>query len=451
MTTDLHDRLADLAGVAPTPHVSAADLWARGGRYRRRRRAVSAVVAAACVVLVALSVGTAIRAAAPVEVQPADTDGRTVLPHRFFSPSPWLPGTAGTGPVGPLIAVIPAERKTWTETEDGIVGVSAITQQYAFLDLPDALAGLGVALSPDGRRVGYWLTGPVEGHPNTMQLGGSAVGYAVFDTVTGEVLWRERFETAHGLAPDEMVWADDNTLVLEFGHWAGGDGDDIDSGTVLDSQLRAYDLGGPRSRVLTVNDWTWSVVGSNGAGVVVLDAADGSFVLLDPARPGDARVRGTDLQITHVPVPSPDGRRVAAIWGGADPGEISNMDRPVVVGAVTDQKVVDLHKVPDYLGTSQVESWLDDRHVLLTETRAGRDYQPWLVSVDVVTGQTESYGPAVPDLQLALDLTDSRVVDAAAPPHPTDPRILWGLALGGIVLVIGLLRWFVLWRRRGRA
>lgn len=72
----------------------------------------------------------------------------------------------------------------------------AVDQTYRWLDLP-GMSGeypADVALSPDGRRLAYFLAG----EPESAFRQSDVVGYAVYDTVTGEVA-RHQVPTEHGL------------------------------------------------------------------------------------------------------------------------------------------------------------------------------------------------------------------------------------------------------------
>lgn len=98
---------------------------------------------------------------------PVPADAPAGLPSRLHEPSPWLPGTAEDGPLGQLIAVLPAQHGSWTGESTGTVGISATTGEYRFLDPPDQSDHTQVALAPDGRHLAYWTTGPTTDTPNT--------------------------------------------------------------------------------------------------------------------------------------------------------------------------------------------------------------------------------------------------------------------------------------------
>ena len=189
----LHQRLGDLAGSAPAPPPDP-DLWDRARRYHRRRRVGTAAVAAACVLAVVALVGLDSWQRSP-RIEPAAPGAQPALPARFFEPSPWLPGTNGQ-PMGTLAALIESRRESALSlgARPGVVGVSATTGEYRFLDLPDDAheVGAGYALSPDGTKVAYWLTGGTTGTPQT--AGGQSLtvaGVAIWDAETGEVTRHE--------------------------------------------------------------------------------------------------------------------------------------------------------------------------------------------------------------------------------------------------------------------
>src|SRR4051812_8665492 len=107
--TTLHDRLADLADDAP-PGGPAPDLWERGRRYHRQRRVGTlAIAGAACVALVAIA-GLSWQQSGGLPEPAAPPSVERALPDRLWTPSPWLPGTDEAGPLGPLAAVVGADR-----------------------------------------------------------------------------------------------------------------------------------------------------------------------------------------------------------------------------------------------------------------------------------------------------------------------------------------------------
>ena len=212
MSTDLHQRLADLAGHPP-PASPPDDLWVRGVRRRRAAAVGRAAVAVVLAFLVGVG-GWTWHQARPI--QPADTHGSPHLPDRFFRPSPWTHQFAG--PPGQLVTVFPSERKTLLHDSVGLVGVTAASGGYGFLDVPDDAVsntthGGGVALSPNGRSVAFWTSGTPAGTPNTqMEFGATITGVATYDAVTGRV-HKHRIATEHGLDPTLLLWSDDDSLM----------------------------------------------------------------------------------------------------------------------------------------------------------------------------------------------------------------------------------------------
>ena len=194
LTRRLHD-LADEGspdagtGFGGVPRADGGDLWARGRRRQRRQR----LAAGALSLLLVLGLGsltTAVVTSAREGVAPAEAGAVLGLPDRLYTPSVWLDDTGGRGPLGPLVAVLGAERRSLgAGASPGIVGVSA-TGEYAFLDLPDRTTNdeLGVppALSADGRFVAYPSSDP-GGGPGSDWV----TGVSVYDSVSGDVERRD--------------------------------------------------------------------------------------------------------------------------------------------------------------------------------------------------------------------------------------------------------------------
>lgn len=419
----LHD-LADLADASsehPAPH----DTWVRGVRFRRRRRIGTAVIALVAVLALAgITSLSLVRSHDPV--QPAGSNTQLGIPDRLYEPSPWLPGTDDEGPLGPLAVLIPAERKSWSGSVGGVVGVSATTGEYRFLDLPDD-AHQGSALSPDGRHVVYWTAGPIAGdaHPGQDPVVGAV---AVYDTTTGEVR-RGAIPTEHGVAPNGLEWLDSETAVVELGSW-------------MDYDPRTGDYAARmRSRIWHLTDpepvvWRAVSIGSDvtavGRGAALIQGQDGrqSVVSTD----GSARPVTFRQPFLTAPVLDEAGRRLAGITNAPNRLRIVDLDGVARV-------------VPGTNRTSAVYGWADTTHVAILQndrvTARGT-----VRIVDVRTGDAVEVSSHVTNVQdLARDLLGAPALPAVEPPHPLDPRKVTGLTTA--VAVAGVLA-LILWRRRVR-
>ncbi|WP_193607210.1 hypothetical protein [Nocardioides lijunqiniae] len=448
--TSLHDRLADLAEHAPAgapPDASSGDdLWQRGRRYGRRRRLETLTLTLVLLAAVGSLVG-ALLPATTYDVGPADAQAGLRLPDRLQVPSPWAPGTDDVGELGPLAAVVPAERRTWSSTSTGVAGVST-DGDYAFLDLPGLSSGRGlqegarVALSADGRHVAYPLAGTPAGEPNRMD-GDTFVGVAIYDTVTGEVD-RHQVETEHGIDVSGLVWAGD-TLWLQYGQWDQAADEGAETGTGSDYLLYTWPLGqrprrfdGPRPDLLPQAGLPTRVV-APGARLEVYDG-DGTAL---------SRVLRPDVRPESAAVLNPSGTRVAVLGDpDGDPGTRSSDASPLLAGVVPAGPDVDVTTEPvDDVRADDIWGWRDDWTVVVRAYSANA-----LLSVDVNTGATERL------VRLPQDGSSSEVVVAqdalAAPtfsapdaPYVLDPRLRLALVVLGVLLAgLGI----VLWRRRGR-
>lgn len=436
------DRAADdtVGGIVPPP---AGDLWRRGERWqRRRRRGTAAVAALGVVVLAALSLVTVQRATPP---EPAVSPGSApTLPDRVYDVSPWLPVAM---PGEPVVAAQHTVRATWTGDAPAIAVLTG-SGRYLHLDAPDLSEPSNgeVALAPDGRHLAYWATGTPSGSPQTSN--GQIVpvtGVVVVDLVTG-TMRRHDFATAHGISPDGLLWADDDTLL--GGH----------------SQALTGDDGSPMRQGAYRSDpsWTWDVLGEAGptdlTGVAIdsFSEAGGDRLLtgrwLRDLTTGGVRklpwwrttgsvgVSGANAYLRS------DG--VLAQLGGT--GSSDAVPNRVTVADLTVGRV-DLRGVPDSADTWQVLGWRDDDHLLVARER-GTDLVAQafdLVAVDTATGEREVVvrgGSQMLSWAWATDLLGAPVVPGVEPASPADPRVVAGAAGTVVVLTLGGL---VLWRRRG--
>jgi hypothetical protein len=438
--TTLHDRLAELADDAP-PGGPEAGLWDRGRRYHRGRRAGTVVIVAAATIVLAVIAGVTWQRAAPV---PAPATGDVGLPDRVWSPSPWLPSTDRPGQ---LVAIAAVERQTWTGAQPGIVGISATSGEYAFLDLAGVdLEYADAELAPDGRHVAFWLTGTTTGSP--LSSSGPVTGLAVYDTASGETT-RHWISTAHGLQPEFLAWADADTVAFSAGQIRGGDdasGNDqssSSSGTVTSWALG--DQPGPvagveRGAYLEGAGNGWLVLGGSASGRgpehLAVDLDDpGRAHFLDFPR---VEVAVGDL---HFVALDASGRRIALVPGNRNP-------HPVHAGPVDH-----LEKVPDTEGTYGVVDWIDaDTIVTLRRLGGAGGGRSAIDRVSLSTGKSRRVVDLPPDAegtfwQFATDLLSAPSVHADRPPRPADPRAVTGGVVAVLLCGAGAL---LLWRRRVR-
>lgn len=433
----LHDRLAELADRAPTGHPDPG-LWDRGRRYGRRRRAGTTGIVVVTVLLLGLVVGASELRSRP-HVEPAGPTTEPALPTRIVRPSPWLPGTEDDGPLGQLAAVRVALRGGWTGASGAVVGISATTGEYRFLDLPDVSLGDDVALAPDGRHVAYWTEGESRLAPNE-EDGRPTTGMAVYDTATGEVV-RHEVPTDHGLDARELTWADPERLVLSYGQWVEGGETSGGSATPGPGLLEwTPTAGGDPVAVRGVGDVLY-VEDSTGSGQLLVDDG-GERRWVDLRAPGEQRPvpragMGADTMAVDVA-----GTRVAWPRGKRSPNEIAW----VRLGGDGARQIV-----PRSGRTFGVVAWLDDQHLAVSR-RIGRGYERvGLFRIDIRTGASTllvEYPRQEWQVSLATDLLAVPPVDRALPPRPLSPRLTTGL--GALVLLAGAAS-YLFWRRRVRA
>ncbi|MDP2775056.1 MAG: hypothetical protein Q8O61_16000 [Nocardioides sp.] len=441
--TSLHDRLTDLAEAAPGGK-RPPDLWEQGRRYGRRRR----IEAAALTLVLLGAVGSLVGALLPqasYDVGPADARASLRLPDRLYDPSPWLRGTDEVGEIGPLVAVTRAERKTLFDSSVGVVGVSA-DGDYAFLDLPDLAEQVAalpdvVALSGDGQRLAYQLTGESVKEPNLLD-GDVVVGLAVYDTVTGEIT-RHEVPTEHGISVSGLVWVGD-TLWLEFGQWDQGAAADASEGSGSDYHVFRWDPSREPERIAGALANRMPAPGYD-APVVVTNTRIELFDQDGTTKQRDLRV---DVDSETAPMLSPSGSRVALLEDPGDPS-VNNQPQALRVGVVppAGSDTVRTTRVGE-VTVDQLWGWRDDEHVVV------RDYgRNSLVTIDVETGAVEplmtlSDRSWTPETSIAQEALEAPTFAAPEPPYVMGPRLQ--AALVALVLLLAGLGALV-WRRRGRA
>ncbi len=436
----LAERLHDLAEDAPHDLGAGGrstyerDLWTRG-RRRQRRHQVGVAALTMVVLLLVGSLATLVVDQTRGRVLPADTEQVLGLPDRLHTPSPWLDDTSTTGPLGRLVAVVGAERRTvFQGASHGLVGVSA-TGEYAFLDLPDRAAtddfDLKLVLSADGRFVAYPTT---DGQPVVSPTPGveaqRVTGVAVYDSTTGEVQRRE-LPSEKGRTVDGLAWVG-HSLYVDFFAVESRDADglsarqvdpfrwDLTTGSVADVD---GDLVSRVSRGTPAGD---RVVLLRGRQVVTVDplGRERPVVELDRGLRGRAAL-------------SPDGSRVAVKdddGGGAS--------RQVWWAEVAGPDAGRTRAVPGEPGDELV-GWRDESHVAL------RSYQEY-VAVDLLAGDPERVLvlPEVrvdPGTVVAADALRGPGFSAAEPDRPVSPLLLLWLGVGVAATLVAAL---VLWRLR---
>ncbi len=445
MSVDVRERLDRLAQQAPAGS-PPSDLWQRGVR-RRRRRLAGGVSAALLAVVAGGGLAGTVARSVPLDPAPAAT-GSVAIPSRLVEPSPWTPGTDRLGPPGRLAVVIGAARSTGLlgTQRDGLVGVSATTGGYRFLDLPGRLSPDGslldeaatVALSPEGRSVAYWRGDE------------TARGVAVYDTVTGKVR-TERLPSRQGLAPQTLAWVGEETLLLSYGVITQRDASSMS--TTLGPARLWSPADGPSMELDTTASESISGVARTDDGFSTWDgdtlgvwtaAKDPLYTrrevrvlqLGEQASLGDALLGPDAAHVAVIAGDGPEGRRALHV------GALRPADRTAVVRAL------DLAGSGRRVDVRSLVGWQDADHVLVDATVRARS---GVYAVDVRDGSaqrvvaTPSFTYA-PGRLYASALWSTPVADRPAPTPVLNPRLV--AAGGGLLVLLLVAGGGVLLRRR---
>ena len=445
MNHQLSEAFHELAEQATTARISGPppshELWQRGRQARRRRLAASVLAVGVALVFVgalAPMVGDSSRTTPP----PATFDeSRLAVPDHIWAPSSWARTADEAHPPGPLALIASAPRqKPWlTTTTQEWYGVSAADQTYWWLELPGRATQEpgAVALSPDGRRVGYLLGGrPAAENPQS-----DIVGFAVYDTVTGQTR-RHPVPTQRGLSPDELTWTPDSRhLVVSHGQWASQEGVSTRASTV------SWDI---RTDQVTVLHGlrTWDQLGTGLGGitgwadddsntVLVVDPGNGATRRLRVSGEGDpALTRGNAMEVNFNPSGS------AAVMEGDLPVGAGSFTTGLHAARVNGQRLV----APRLLGVkwqlNRILGWVDDERVLTDAHPRNGDGLRY-VTYDVRTGSVD---PAISHTDppgswlrasFAQDLLRRPFVVGKVPPRPWHPWWGWAVVLlAGLVLAL---------------
>lgn len=440
---DVADPLGRLASHAPPGGLDPDALWSRG-RRRQGRRTVAALAA-----VVALAVGgTAIAPdllARAQRVEPAGSARSMVLPDLIRQPGGWEPAFADVP--GRLSAVGVGTRSGLLGDRNALWGVSAVTGQSRWLDLPGALGLAQPALSADGRRLAYWLatTADVEALGGAGEGAFLADGVAVVDLETGERrTWT--VESPSGLWVSGLAWAGD---VL---WWSAGEARTTGTALTATGDVHAWDLGADGSAARRTQPE--GRVSANGVG-----AAPDGFVEPSSAR-RLAVVSGAGTSTVGLRLPeatrsgavvtqptiSPDGALLAALLSPEldtpDGTSLSLLVGPVGSGEVRLEPVAGAD-------AQSLVGWRSPTEVVVAsvaDSDPGRPGRALRASaVDVTTGDRGDlleFSGNTPEV--AADAWAAPVVPAPDAPFAPDPRLV-----GAGVLLLGLACWQGLrWRRR---
>jgi hypothetical protein len=373
---------------------------------------------------------------------PAAPHGQPRIPPSIGQPGDSVPGTDSAGPLGRLAVL-------WSTNRDGrpaLFGISARTGQYRFLDVPRLASPEQVALSPDGRRVAYWLAGSVPGKPVPGDPTGlrwkTVVGIAVYDTVTGHTV-RQEVETEHGLMPNGLWWADDDQLVFSYGLWANRQSaNDIHSFTwtgTTDAPVQ-----------LRINPVPFNAMTPDAEGGVV-DGEGSHWIQLDsPGALESARGRHLALPRRSYAQVTVSGDRVVAIQDGPHPGTIDGRYWLETGTVDPGGRVAELRRV-GHVRANQLIGWQDDGQLLV---EGFDDRGRYLLELDPATSAVHRLGTVdvarsfYGQPHFATEVVALGTADRPVP--PSEPERGLGTGLGGGAALLLVVAGALVWRRRAR-
>ncbi|GAB4003099.1 hypothetical protein [Nocardioides ultimimeridianus] len=425
--TTLHDRLADLADEAPRGG-PAPGVWQAGVRRARRRRAAATLATA---VLVAIIAGAATFGHLGIgpSPEPVTEPPRSALhlPLALYPPSPWA--RAASAAPGVLAAVGMTERDrahglrgVWQELAP--YAISATDGSAFFLDLGgrDRSHLGGLALSPDGTKVGYARYGP----------NGRAAGLAVYDstTATTTLLSDPRWRAGNALDATDLRFSTDSRY-LET--------------TMVDSRSAArwrhalvvWDVSSGAPVVAEPAGHYWLPNLGSGPDGIVWSRGPRTFTF-DPVTRRTSRVR-TPFDVVEASY-GPDGRAFAAIAFGARKAAQWRL----YVGPSAEH----LRRARLPIDADQLIGWSDAHHVVVRQLPSGE-----VVEVDLRTGVATRVAVDLEGRQMMLpsyaaDLWANPLVPGRRPARAHDPRLPWWIVGGTAIVAIGPAG---LWWRRRRA
>ncbi|HEX6246733.1 MAG TPA: hypothetical protein VFZ64_02570 [Nocardioidaceae bacterium] len=446
MSSDLQERLAELADEAPRSLAVAGDgLWRAGVRRRRQRR--TRAVVATTVATAALAGGLSLlgphepRTPVPAEVPVSELH----IPRTLHAPDPWAEGTDEAGPPGPLAAISLA----WRDTPEGLTGttrtmdpfgVSAVDGSTVFLDLSSArdddgttLLGPGaITLSPDGRKVAY-----VRHQANADRTSARVIGWDVYDTETGAVteLRVPGTEEIRGSETSEIRFTGDSRYLMTSYSPSGRNGFrqhalfvwDVESGTSLMAEEPGYYwLPNPGSAAT-------GVVWSRGQRIYRLDPSSNQTEV---------------LRLPHDVVEASFGADDALAYIGHRPTRPNEFARWwLYAGDGPDGS----RRIPLDIDPGLILGWKNTHEVVVS------DHRQTVRLVDVRTGEYDAMmlrwrsAGRLMTPRYAADLWRNPLVDGVAPADLPDPR-WWRRPTTWAVAAVGTLAGLVWWRRRrGRA